>query len=279
MKVGISRNSAGKVEASALIGAAMLHGFEGIQFKTSQLREWGFDPEILLKIEDQVKRGVGGVVGCEGEIVKGNARDMGGGGVVFHPGGDFGKWEFMTDDVLRFVQRVGGEHVCYCFAPEGNQEEVASQLLATGQRFMDAGVAFSFHNHVNTIVCTLEEVGQMCELLDPSVCGLTFDTAHAALGGMDDLGKAIRQLGRWITNVHLKDLDEGGGGSGGSGGRGFCPLGQGELDLSPALEALREMDYQHWLIVDEESPNCTADKACELSANYLIKHGVMKARG
>jgi sugar phosphate isomerase/epimerase len=247
MKIGISRISEGPQQAAELIQSAAANGFDGIQFKTAQLRAWDFDPQTLLAIDPRAKA-------------------LAAAGVVYHPGGDYAKWAEPTRQVLGFVRALGGEHVCYCFSPAGPAEVVAGQLAETGRAYAEAGVSFSFHDHADTIVGTLDDVRRMCDLVDPAVCGLTFDTAHAAACGMDDLGGAIRALASHVTNVHLKDIDEAGA---------FCPLGKGRLDLQSAVETLRDIGYRHWLIVDEESRDYTTPEACALSAKFLRGRGLM----
>ncbi len=247
MRIGISANSKGPEQAKEMIRSARNAGFQGIQFKTSQLRSWDFEPEALLAIDPA-------------------ARDLARAGVVYHPGSDYAEWAEPTRRITDWIRTLGGEHVCYCFGPEPPAETAAEQLMKTGRGFAAAGAGFSFHNHAGTIVGTLDEIRRMRDLLDPTVCGLTFDTAHAAKCGIDDLASAARALASHITNVHLKDVDRDGA---------FCPLGAGELDLAPVVEALCEMDYSHWLIVDEESEGYEITQACDLSAGFLRKHGAL----
>ncbi len=247
MRIGISRISQGPQQAAELIQCAIANGFDGIQFKTSQLRAWRFDPQVLLSIDPR-------------------AKDLAAAGAVYHPGGDYAQWAQPTQQVLGFVRALGGEHVCYCFSPASAADVVAGQLMETGRMYAEAGVAFSFHNHADTIVGTLDEIRNMCDLLDPAACGLTFDTAHAAACGIDDLGQAVRALASHITNVHLKDID--------AAGR-FCPVGTGRLDLGAIVEALRDVEYDRWLIVDEESRDCTTPQACALSAEFLHNQGLV----
>jgi sugar phosphate isomerase/epimerase len=71
--------------------------------------------------------------------------------------------------------------------------------------------------------------------------GLTFDPSHFALHG-DDLGTVVRDLGRSIKNVHLKDAF----GRPGLENRDyhFPPLGTGQVDWRALLDALDAIGYE-----------------------------------
>ncbi|HEV7300214.1 MAG TPA: sugar phosphate isomerase/epimerase [Tepidisphaeraceae bacterium] len=249
MKIGISRNTDGIDGAAELIRCAAQCGFGGIQFKTNQLRAWHFDASML----DQL--GVG-------------ARALGRGGVVFHPNSDPATWPEVNDSVMRFVTAAGGEHVCYCFCPQADKghtyDSIARQLTEAGKLYADRGIGFSFHNHTGSMMGTQEEILRLCDKLDPAVCGLTFDSAHAAACGIVDLDAAIEAMRSHINNVHLKDLNDAGK---------FCPLGQGKLALGGVVTALQRIDFQHWLIVDEESAGVGCGEACDISMNFIKAHG------
>lgn len=247
MKIGISRNTAGPDGAAELVQCAKASGFGGIQFKTAQLRAWNFDANVLDQFD---------------------ARTMARGGVVFHPNTDFSTWPDITANVLRFAMAAGAEHVCYCFCPQVKNghtiEGVARQLTETGKLFADAGIGFSFHNHTGSMMGTLDECRRMCDLLDPKICGITYDTAHAAACGMTDLAAAARVLRSHINNVHLKDLNDAGK---------FCPLGAGKLPLGQIVRTLQEIGFSDWLIVDEESADVACADACRISMEFLKAHG------
>jgi sugar phosphate isomerase/epimerase len=169
----------------------------------------------------------------------------------------------------KIASAAGAQHVCYCFSPQAAQghtyESVADQLTRTGEMYAASGIAFSFHNHTGSMMGTLAECRRMCDRLDPKTCGITFDTAHAAACGMDDLGAAIEGLRTHINNVHLKDLNHAGK---------FCPLGTGKLPLASVVTALRAIAYNDWLIVDEESAGVACADACQISMAFLKDNGI-----
>jgi len=252
MKAGISRSTQGPAQAAELVRAARRTGFAGIQFKTRQLEAWGFDVQKLSAFDAR-------------------AADLGRAGVVFHPGTDFDAWPDITDRVLRFARDIGGEHVCYCCGPRREAGftvgAVAQALTRTGRQYAEHGIGFSFHNHTHSLFDSLDAIAAMCQAVDSGVCGLTFDTAHAAACGIDDLPRAIDRLADHVWNVHVKDLSEAGQ---------FCPVGRGTLDLTGALEALQRIGFDEWLIVDEESADFDTPESLRISADFLAVHGLMQ---
>ena len=249
MNIGISRMSSTLPEAAEVVQQAAREGFEGVQLKTNQLQDWGFDYATYRS-----------AVGEDAPLSRG--------GVVFHPGCDYATWADKTARVLAFAKAGGAEHVCYCFCPPRDalsRSAALDMLQQTGRQYADAGIAFSLHNHTGSAFGLLDDLLQAADRLDPAVCGLTFDTAHAHNCGIADLAGAIRQLAGFITNVHLKDARADGQ---------FCPIGRGVLDLSAALDALRQIGYDRWLIVDEESRDFSTPEAYRLSMRFLREQGL-----
>ena len=253
MRIGISRGCGGsEAGARELLAVARDVGFQGVQVKTDLLKVFGFDAQ---RFQQAV-----GELGCLAAA----------GGVVYHPSRDPADWPAELPRVMDFAAAIGAEPLCICSPVRRTGEptefaDVAAALLRAGEAAKEKGLALSLHNHADCLFATQDDLDKLCAHLDPGVCGLTFDTAHADKGGMRDLAAAIRKLGPFITNVHLKDRDARGA---------FCPLGTGVMDLAPALDALGEIGYERWLIVDEESPGVETPQACRIAMAYLKAHGL-----
>jgi sugar phosphate isomerase/epimerase len=251
MKIGISRGCGGSVEgARELLAAGRGVGFEGVQVKTDLLKLFDFDPQRFRE--------------AAGELAA-----LAAAGVVYHPSRSPADWPAELPCVTDLATAIGAEHLCICSAVARRQSDdefadVAEALMQAGAAAQQKGLEFSVHNHADCLFETADDLDRLCANLDPDVCGLTFDTAHADKGGMTDLAAAVRKLRPFITNVHLKDRDEQGS---------FCPLGRGVMDLRPALDALREIGYDRWLIVDEESRGVGAADACRIAMDYLEAQG------
>lgn len=254
MQVAISRPSQGKDGAIALFEAARRHGFEAVQAKGGQYEDTDLDAERF-----------GQTYGSLADLVRG--------GFVLYPGGDTQTWADFLQPRFAFAAKIGAKHMCLCASlsrsddAEAAARGVAETLERIGRAAKEQGLEISMHNHANTLLESEEDLARLTSHLDPSFCGLAFDTAHAAKGGIADLGAAIKRFAPFTTNVHLKDLADDGS---------FCPLGKGTLDLGAAVEALKDSNYDGLLVVDEETKGLDADEACRLAAEYLRAKGIMK---
>ncbi len=128
------------------------------------------------------------------------------------------------------------------------------------------GLRLAYHHHLGTVVESEEELDDLLENTGESV-GLTLDTGHAALGGIDAVS-VVKQVPQRIAHVHCKDIrrsafeDVLNSGSSFLDGvlRGmFTVPGDGDLDFLPLFEALSEIDYSGWVIVEAEQDPALAD--------------------
>jgi inosose dehydratase len=134
----------------------------------------------------------------------------------------------------------------------------ASQVAEVVKR--ETGLRSVIHHHGATYIETSQEVTKFLSVTDPDLIGLCFDTGHYALGGGDPV-EGIRQHADRIWHVHFKDFDpsvvaraddEGWGYQQMIGQGVFSELGQGNVDFPAVLSALREIDYDGWVVVEQD---------------------------
>ena len=111
-----------------------------------------------------------------------------------------------------------------------------------------------------------EDIDAFLKVTGDSV-GLTVDTGHAALAGIDSVA-LIRSHPARVAHVHCKDVRPGvfervvqGGGSfldGVLAGM-FTVPGDGLLDYGAVMRALAEINYSGWIIVEAEQDPAIAD--------------------
>ncbi len=253
MKIGISRPSSNTEEHCEVFAAARRWGFEGVQVKPHQYEPCGLDPVCFQK--------------TYGELAA-----LAIGGLVVYLGGDPSDWAEKMSAIAPFAGAIGAEQLC--LVASVNRSDVSQQrfqaigatLTAIGEEANRQGTKITVHNHANCLFESGEDLSALFTFLDPTLCGFTLDTAHAAKAGITDIPALAYQFRDRLDNVHLKDMDPEGR---------FCPLGQGILDNASVLSALRDIGYDGWLIVDEESEEFTTDEAYRLSKEYLQARAII----
>lgn len=150
--------------------------------------------------------------------------------------------------------------------PEMSLDDEGWRVFAEGtnhaaRRVMDeTGLRSVLHHHTGTWIETPAETERIMEMTDAEIVGLVFDTGHWAFGGGDPL-TGIRQFADRIWYVHFKDRDpavheqsriqEWDGPQ--SVGQGIFPeLGQGDVDFPGVLKELDKIDYDSWIVVEQD---------------------------
>jgi inosose dehydratase len=120
------------------------------------------------------------------------------------------------------------------------------------------GLELAFHPHAGTAVASAQDVGR---LLQMSAVDLCLDTGHLFLGGADPAALARDAAGR-VRHVHIKDVNatiaerlRRGETSYAEAVRGglYTPLGAGDLDIEAVLSSLREIGYDGWFVLEQDT--------------------------
>jgi len=128
------------------------------------------------------------------------------------------------------------------------------------------GLRFAYHHHLGTVVETAADLEAFIAHTGPAV-GLTLDTGHAELGGVDPVGVIRRHPGR-IAHVHCKDVRSvvfervkahGSSFLDGVLAGMFTTPGDGHIDYGQVMTALAEIGYAGWIIVEAEQDPALAD--------------------
>jgi len=141
-----------------------------------------------------------------------------------------------------------------------------ARLTEVADTVAAAGLRFAYHHHLGTVVESGEDIDRFLESTGPSV-GLTVDTGHAALGGVDAVS-LIRAHPQRVAHVHCKDIrgkvfhkikaEDGSFLRGVLDGM-FTVPGDGDLDFGKVMQALGEISYSGWIIVEAEQNPAIAD--------------------
>ena len=148
----------------------------------------------------------------------------------------------------------------------GDWPRFGERMTAVADYVKGEGLKFAYHHHLGTVVESLHDLDAFLQNTGESV-GLTLDTGHAALGGIDPL-LVIRKFPGRVAHVHCKDVRwdtfdkvKAGGSSfldGVLAGM-FTVPGDGGLDYAAVMHALAVMDYSGWIVIEAEQDPSLAD--------------------
>lgn len=133
----------------------------------------------------------------------------------------------------------------------------ADGLARAADRCRSRGYDPTFHHHTATYIEAQWEIERMLEVSDVGLC---LDTGHLLLGRGDPL-TAVREWSTRINHVHLKDarnaiLEEIVAESAPVEEiwrrKAFCALGDGDIAVTEVLDALEEIGYAGWLVVEQD---------------------------
>ncbi|MGI8713052.1 MAG: TIM barrel protein [Solirubrobacteraceae bacterium] len=167
---------------------------------------------------------------------------------------------------------------------EAGFKRFADGLARVVDRCRERGYDPTFHHHAATHV---EAQWEIERLLEGSDVGLCLDTGHLLLGGGEPVS-AIRAWSGRINQVHLKDARRSRLEEIVAGGlpvveiwrrQAFCALGDGDIEIPQVLDALVEIGYSGWLVVEQDvlpDPSDPGRPAADQRRNraYLRARGV-----
>jgi len=128
------------------------------------------------------------------------------------------------------------------------------------------GLRFAYHHHLGTVVENAADVNAFIGATGSSV-GLTLDTGHAALGGVNSLA-IIRDHPDRVAHVHCKDVrwetfirqkSRGSSFLDGVLAGMFTVPGDGGIDYAEVMQALKRMDYSGWIVIEAEQDPSVAE--------------------
>ncbi|MBW8882921.1 MAG: myo-inosose-2 dehydratase [Asticcacaulis sp.] len=128
------------------------------------------------------------------------------------------------------------------------------------------GLKLAYHYHLGTVVQDAADLDAFFAHTRPNV-GVTLDTGHAVLGGIDPFAVIENHPGR-ITHVHCKDIRQtvfdATAGKDDSFLNGvlagmFTAPGDGSIDFDRLMRGLAGIGYSGWIIIEAEQDPAKAD--------------------
>jgi inosose dehydratase len=149
---------------------------------------------------------------------------------------------------------------------ESSWDEFGRKLTEVADYIAQAGLRMAYHHHLGTVVESQQDLDRFLKSTGGSV-GLTVDTGHAALGGIDTLA-LIRAHPLRVAHVHCKDIrsrvfsrvkSEGKSFLSGVISGMFTVPGDGDLEFAGVMQALAKIGYAGWVIVEAEQDPAVAN--------------------
>jgi inosose dehydratase len=146
---------------------------------------------------------------------------------------------------------------------------IISGLNDHGKALNDIGLGAGLHQHTGSAVDTPEEVYAVMENVDGKHMKFAPDTGQLQKAG-GDAAKIVKDFKSIVVHMHLKDY------KGWEHFQGYCPLGEGKVDIKGILDTMEEANPQanimHELDGSQNQPY-TPRQTAEISKAYLQKLG------
>ena len=133
----------------------------------------------------------------------------------------------------------------------------------------DVGLGTGFHQHTGTAVESKEETYALMESADTRHLKFAPDVGQLQKGGVDAL-QVVKDFLPILKHMHLKDF------AGGQHFGGYCPLGQGKVDIAGILDTLEKANSDANVMVELDGSRdqpMTPLETAQISKAYLEKLG------
>jgi len=149
--------------------------------------------------------------------------------------------------------------------------------------FESTGIKSAYHHHCGTMVETPGETGMLLDYTDPDLVGVCLDTGHYAFAGGDPV-RIFRSFSDRISFVHFKDLNPKCAGVSRENNWDygesiqnniFCELGNGFVDFTAVLEELDKVQYDGWIVVEQDLAPGTGNplQSARRNRSYISRLG------
>jgi inosose dehydratase len=131
------------------------------------------------------------------------------------------------------------------------------------------GIVPALHQHTGTCIESRDEVYAVLDAVDTRYVKFGPDIGQLQKGGVDPV-KVVSDYLPLVRHMHLKDYN------GGDAYLGYCPLGQGRVNIPAILELARKADMQGKVMVElDPSPGMpiAPGETAQIAKTYLQKLG------
>jgi inosose dehydratase len=150
-----------------------------------------------------------------------------------------------------------------------NRKNIVDSLNDYAKAANDAGLGCGFHQHTGTAIESKEETYTLMESVDTRHLKFAPDVGQLQKGGVDAL-QVVKDFLPIVKHMHLKDF------AGGQAFAGYCPLGQGKVDIAGILDTLEKANSDANIMVELDGSKdqpLTPLETAQISKAYLVKLG------
>ena len=183
-----------------------------------------------------------------------------------------------TVATAKLVKKYGGKVIV--FGPNGvprdrfnfaeHKAGIVSALDEGARAVADLGLTPVLHQHTGTCIETRDETYAVMEAVDTRYLKFGPDIGQLQKGGSDPV-QVVKDFLPVIHHLHLKDY------SGGDAFLGYCPLGQGSVNIPAILAMMNGKQSDGMVMVElDSSPNMpiSAIETAKIARAYLLKQGI-----
>jgi inosose dehydratase len=138
-----------------------------------------------------------------------------------------------------------------------------------GKALNDLGLAAGLHQHTGSAVDQRDEVYAVMEAVDTRVMKFAPDVGQLQKAGAD-AAKVVEDFLPIVVHMHLKDY------VGGEHFLGYCPLGQGKVDLKRILQLMNDAHPGAGVMYEQDGskdPPYTPRECASISKTFLAAQG------
>jgi inosose dehydratase len=150
-----------------------------------------------------------------------------------------------------------------------HKSNIVSALNDYAKAVNDAGLGTGLHQHTGTAIDSEEQVYAIMNAVDTRHCKFAPDVGQLQKGG-SDAAKVVKDFKNILVHMHLKDF------VGGEYFAGYCPLGEGKVDLVSILDTTESAGHPVNVMVElDRAANTpiTALQTAQTSRAFLVKQG------
>ncbi|MFJ3895451.1 sugar phosphate isomerase/epimerase family protein [Streptomyces sp. NPDC090083] len=173
-----------------------------------------------------------------------------------------------------------GAHAVHCFSgitPPGTDDDTAwrrlrEALLPVLDAAAASGVPIAIEPEPGHLLATLADFHHLRTVLgDPAPLGLTLDIGHCQCLEPAPPAECVREAAPWLRHVQIEDMRR--------RVHEHLPLGDGEIDFPPVLDALADIGYRGLTVVELPRHSHAGPELARSSAAFLRTIEATTAKG